>query len=275
MSLNKEDYEEPRCPFDISRWKKAAPVRKIPLGRVIDKLDEYYNRNDYSGAVRLTDYWIAEAKAGNDIAGEFALRNELMGTFRKIGNKEKALENADLALSLVSEMGAEGTVSEGTALVNTATVYRAFDLPEKSYEYFKKAVPIYEAQLQPGDWRLGGLYNNLAVTLTSLGKHDEAIAYLDRALAAMELVEGSEGEQAVSWLNLADAYAAKFGLEGAEENIRRCCEKAIALMDTEGLSSDVNYAFYCEKCAPVLEYYGFFAAGKELAERADRIHSGS
>ena len=273
--LNKEDYEEPNCPFDFSRWKKEAPVIRIPLGRVIEKLDGYYNSNDYSGAVRLADYWIAEAKAGRDLSGEFALRNELMGTYRKMGNKEKALENAHLALSLITEMGAEGSISEGTALVNTATVYRAFDMPEESYDYFKKAASIYESKLQPGDWRLGGLYNNMAVTLTSLEKYDEAAAMLDRAIAAMELVDGSEGEQAISWLNLADAYAGKLGLKGAEEDIRRCCKKAITLLDTEWLSSDANYAFYCEKCAPVLEYYGFSDAGSILAERAKKIYSDS
>ena len=272
--LNKEDYEEPRCPFDFSRWKNDPPVQRIPLGRVIDKLDEYYNRNDYSGAVRTALYWIEEAKAGRDLAGQFALRNELMGTYRKMGDREKALENASLALGLISEMGAEGSVSEGTALVNAATVYRAFDMPERSYEYFEKAVPIYESTLQPGDERLGGLYNNMAVTLTSLGRYDEAIKMLDRALAAVELAERSEGEQAVSWLNLADAYAAKLGLEKAGEDIRRCCEKAAALLDTEELYSDVNYAFYCEKCAPVFEYYGFSEAAKVFAERAEKIHSG-
>ena len=270
--LNKDDYEEPRCPFDTSRWKKEAPVQRIPLNRVIDKLDECYEKGDLNGAVRVASYWMSEAKAGRDLAGQFALRNELMGTYRKLGNKEKALENASLALGLIPEMKQEGSVSEGTALVNAATVFRAFDMPEESLKLFEKAVPIYESNLQPGDGRLGGLYNNMAVTLTALERYDDAIALYDRALAAMELVEGSEGEQAVSWLNMADAFQGKYGPEDSEERVCECCENAIRLMETEGLSSDINYAFYCEKCAPVLKYYGFFAAGEALAEKAADLY---
>ncbi len=272
MVLNKEDYEEPRCPFDTSRWKREVPVNRIPLSRVIDKLDESYSKADYNGALRIADYWMQEAKAGNDLAGQFAIHNELMGTYRKMGNKEKAFENAKAAFDLIERMGITGSISEGTALVNAATVCSAFDMPEESYEYFKRAVPIYESQLQPGDWRLGGLYNNMAVTLNSLERYDEAIGLYDRAIAAMELVDGSEGEQAVSWLNLADTYALKYGNDRSEDRVSGCCRKAIELMDTPGLKDDVNYAFYCEKCAPVLEYYGFADAGKELLRRAEKAY---
>ena len=99
MALNTEDYREPVCPFDVSQWKDEPPKTSIPTGRVIEKLDQLYNRSDYQGAIRLANYWIEEAERGRDAEGEFALRNELMGIYRKIGQKDQALKNADLALA--------------------------------------------------------------------------------------------------------------------------------------------------------------------------------
>ena len=48
--------------------------------------------------------------------------------------------------------------------------------------------------------------------------------------------------------------------------------KAAELLDTDTLPRDGNYAYYCEKCAPVFGYYGFFAAEELFSERARSIH---
>ena len=271
MEISKEDYQEPRCPFDTDQWQKEAPVHAIPVNRAIDKLDECYSRGDLAGAVRIADHWIAEAKEGRDLRGEFAMRNELMGIYRKLGNRDLAVQNAESALDLVKKMGTEGSISEGTALVNAATVYKAFEMPEKSIELFDRAKVIYEKELCK-DWRLGGLYNNMALALSDLGRTDEAKEMFGKALAVMEQLEGSEAEQAVTWLNLADLAAVESGLEAAESQITSCCAKAVELLDSDKLEHDGNYAFYCEKCAPVFDYYGFFTVAEILRNRAKDIY---
>ena len=267
MDLEREDYQEPHCPFCVDQWQDEAPVRSIPISRVIQRLDEFYSRDDFDGAVRLIEYWLSEAKEGHDLRGEFALRNELMGIYRKTGKKVLAMENAAAALKI----GISGSISEGTALVNAATVMKAFDEPERSLKLFVKARSVYESQLKD-DWRLGGLYNNMALTLSDLERFDEAGEMFLKAIDVMKKIEGSEAEQAVSWLNLADIAAAKFGLEDGEADISECCEKAAELLDTDSLPRDGNYAYYCEKCAPVFGYYGFFAAEELFSERARSIH---
>ena len=261
------------CPFDFSQWTGKPPVQPIPAGRVLEKLDECYSRGDLDAAVRLAEYWIREAKAGNDLRGEFAVSNELMGIFRKLGRKDSALSAAERSLELIALMDMQGSVTEGTALVNAATVCRAFDMPEKSLELFESAVQIYENGLPEGDDRLAGLYNNMAVTLCSLGRFGEAEELLFCALEILGNIKDSEGEQAVSWLNLADLYEAQKGPEGSEEDVRRCCIKAVELLDSPMLPRDGNYAFYCEKCAPVLAYYGFFEASEDLSARAEEIYN--
>ncbi|MBQ9826183.1 MAG: tetratricopeptide repeat protein [Firmicutes bacterium] len=272
MSLDKNDYQEPVCPFDFSQWKEEPAVRQIPVGRVLEKLDEHYSRSDYAAAVRLAEYWIGEAKYGNDLRGEFAVRNELMGVFRKTGQREKATDNASLCLELIDRMDMNGSVTHGTALVNAATVYKAFGMPERSLELFRQAEAIYGKELSGSDYRLASLYNNMSVTLCDLGYFEDAASCQEKALDILSRVEDSEGEQAVSWLNLADIYEQSRGAEASEEDVRRCCEKAVELLNSATLPRDGNYAFYCEKCAPVLSYYGFFIAAEELSERAKDIY---
>ena len=45
------------------------------------------------------------------------------------------------------------------------------------------------------------------------------------------------------------------------------------LLNSPELPHDGNYAFYCEKCAPVLQYYGFFEAAEDLEGRAKAIYN--
>ena len=271
MGLEREDYVEPACPFETDQWRSEPAVRSIPAERIIEKLDEYYRRGDYSGAVELIKYWITEARSGRDLKGEFSLRNELIGIYRKTGKKNEAISNSLMTLNLIHRMDAHGSIAEGTALVNTGTVYKAFEMPEESLKYFEQAVPIYESALKPGDWRLGGLYNNMALTYADLKLYDEAGELFRKALDAMRLVKDSEAEQAITYLNMADLAALRYGVTEAEEEVSVCCIKAADLLDTESLFSDPNYPYYCRQCAPVFGYYGFFAEEEKLLERAEEL----
>ena len=100
--------------------------RPVPQRRIAEKLDEYMSRRDYAGAERHLLYWLAEAQAGKDLRGELMLRNELIGYYRKTGERDKALPQIDRALSLLEEMDYTGTVSAGTTCVNAATALNAF-----------------------------------------------------------------------------------------------------------------------------------------------------
>ena len=76
-------------------------IRPIPQQRVIEKMDEYMSRRDYAGAERHLLYWLEEAMQGRDLRGQLLLRNELIGHFRKTGNRGAALENVEEALCLL------------------------------------------------------------------------------------------------------------------------------------------------------------------------------
>ena len=71
----------------------------IPGRRVIEKLDEYMSRRDYAGAERHLLYWLEEARLGRDERGELVVRNELVGHYRKVGDRDKALAQGEKALA--------------------------------------------------------------------------------------------------------------------------------------------------------------------------------
>lgn len=272
MEIKKEDYIEPRCVLCEEPYGKEPEIKPVPQRRIVDKLDEYMSRRDYNGAERHLLYWLEEAKLGKDLKGELMIRSELVGHYRKVLNKEKALENAKAALELIDRIGYEGSISEATVYVNIATVYNAFEENDRSIAMFEKARKIYELVPDLKPELLGGLYNNMALTYAALKQFPKAYELYDKAIGTMGKVENGELEQAITYLNLANAKEDELGLEDAADDIETCLDKAYALLDTPTVPHGGYYAFVCEKCAPTFDYYGYFMAAEELKKRAKEIY---
>ena len=247
-------------------------VTPIPIGRIIEKLDSYLNQNDYAAAERHLQYWISEANAGNDMRGKLTLLNEQIGLYRKTQKEAECLDAAADALSLADSMNMEQSVTYGTTLINAATGYKSFGKSEEALPLYRKAQIIYESALDSNDGRLGGLYNNMALTLTELNNFREAEDLFNKAIEIMEKQENGELEVAITRLNIADLIAAEYGFENGEKEIEKQLLEAEKLLNTEGLPKDGYYAFVCEKCAPVFGYYGYFLTELELNRRTREIY---
>ncbi|MBQ7143614.1 MAG: tetratricopeptide repeat protein [Oscillospiraceae bacterium] len=273
--LSPSDYLEPACLLCGDEFGAAEHYRPVPMDRVRAKLDELEGRRDFAGAERQLRYWLDEARLGRDTRGTFALENELMGFCRKQGRREDAYRAAEAALALIGPLGLEGSVTAATCYVNSATVYDAFGEPERALPLFERARAIYERELPADDPRLGGLYNNMGLALAACKRWDEARENYRRALEIMAKTPGGELEQAVTWLNVADALFSRRGAEDAEAEIADCLDKAAALLDSTAPARDGYYAFVCEKCAPGFDFYGWFAYAAELRERAEVIYAGA
>ncbi len=272
--MNKADYEEPRCVLcgKPGETEKAEPV---PVGRILDRLNQYEEAGDLPAAERHLNYWLAEAESLGDKRGQLALHNEMMGFYRMRGNGETAQRHAEGALRLLDELEMGDTITAGTVRVNAGTVREAFGDPVGGLDLFEQARKNYEQHLDPADSRLGGLYNNMALSLTACGRFGEAETMFRKALSVMEKQEHGEPEQAITWLNLADNAAAAYGEIEAEGMIGEYLDKAQQLLDTETIPRNAYYAFVCEKCAPVFGHYGYFAEEAELKERVKQIHDGN
>ena len=247
----------------------------IPRDRVLDKLDSLLRSNDYAGGKRLLQYWLSEAEYTRDNHGVLLMENELMGLCRKLGEKEQALRYARDALNQVQKMGIEDNVGAATTYLNSATVCKAFGLPEDALQLFQKAQTIYERDLSPTDDRLGGLYNNMGLALVVLKQFRQAEALYQKAITVMQAVPEKEPEQAITYLNLATAAEMEHGLSQAQPMIADYVQKAMACMEIGKDRSDGNYAFVCEKCATVFGYYGYEDYALQLKERCRRIYEGA
>ncbi len=247
-------------------------ISQISTDRVLSKLDGYFAKNDYLGAEAHLKYWLSEAEACNDSRARLLICNELIGLSRKTSQRDQAFEYGALALDILRELDIESSVGAATTYINIATAYKAFGNADVSLPFFLRALEIYESELDKTDSRLGGLYNNLALSLVDLGQFDEARAYYDKALCVMSQAERGELEQAITQLNIASSYEAEFGLIEGDEHIMKCLDKAQALLDTYSDLKEGYYAFVCEKCASVFGYYGYFMYENLLKERARMIY---
>ena len=256
-------------------YESHPRIRPIPQQRVIAKMDDYMSRRDYAGAERHLRYWLEEARAGGDLRGMLMVRNELVGHYRKTGDRERAMESAEAALALVAELGFEGTISAGTTCVNVGTMLNAFGENERALALFERARPVYEQSAATRPALLGGLYNNMALTCAALGRYGEADELYDRAMAAMAKAPNGALEQAITCLNRANLVEARDGMEAGEGAIYALLEQASELLGRPELPRDGYYAFVCEKCAPTFDYYGWFAEAAALKEEAERLYAGN
>ena len=256
-------------------YESHERVRRIPQQRVIEKMDWYMDRRDYAGAERHLLYWLEEARAGGDLRGALLVRNELVGHYRKTGERDKAVQSAEAALSLLDKLGFEGTISAGTTYVNVATAMNAFGEYARAAALFERARAVYEASPATEPALLGGLYNNMALNCVSLARFDEAMSLYDKAMEQMAQAPHGALEQAVTCLNRANAVEARDGLEAGESQIYDLVEQAVALLDDPALDHDGYYAYVCKTCAPTMEYYGWFADAQRFNEEAERIYAGA
>ena len=243
--------------------------------RVLEKLDGLLQRNDYPGAKRLLEYWLAEYRQMGDGRGVLLVENELMGLCRKLGEREQALSHAQAALNQVGRLDIADEVGAATTYLNSATVCKAFGMPEDALNLYEMARAIYERELPPTDDRLGGLYNNMGLALVDLKRFREAGELYEKALAVMEAVPDKEPEQAITWLNMATACEQEYGLDDALPGIEEVAQKAMECLDVGKDRTDGNYAFVCEKCASVFAYYGYTDYAAQLEGRCRRIYEGT
>ena len=268
------DYKEPRCLLcdgkDFYYPDGKKPIERIPVNRIISKIDECFEKNDMAGAGKVLEYWANEAVAFNDLDGELAVMSEMMGYYRKTGEKEKALKSVKRGFELINLTGREKDVSTATVMLNGATTLKAFGQAEKAEKIYGEVLEVYNKFLDKNDEKFGGFYNNFALCLQDLKKYEKAEDCFKKALAVMKNVKGGKPDMAITYSNLATLY--ELWLGGEDKKIEECLDKAFSLLDGDDVTKNGYYAYVCEKCAPVFGYFGYFLQDAELKKRAKEIY---
>ncbi len=271
--IDKFDYAEPACPLcggkEFYNPREDAPLGRIPVGRILEKADRLFEKKESAEAGRLLTYWREEAIALKDKQGELSMESELVGFYRKQGDRERGLSAVARALALVEELEQGDMAAGATVLINCATAYKAFGRAEDALPLYARAEETYKCTLSPQDERMGGLYNNMALALQDVGKLQEAEEAFFTALAVMDAVPDGEAESAITCINLAHLYERM----GAGDMIAGCMEKALSLLQSDNLRHDGAYAFVLEKCAPSFGHFGDGTTCERMKKEAEEIYA--
>ena len=116
--------EDLKSNFGCTSCGYCEPNEHIDVGRMIDKLDSLFDKNDFLGAGRLLDYWRNEAVRMGDKCGELSVVGEQMGYFRKTNDKDEGLEAVRRGLALIDELGLSENMSSRTICLNAATTMK-------------------------------------------------------------------------------------------------------------------------------------------------------
>ena len=251
--------------------KNKTEIRRIPISRMIERLDACFAQNDLSAAGRVLAYWRKEAVALGDLAGELSVVNEQLGYFRKINDASQGLEAVRRSLELLQLLQLDDDVSAATICLNAATTLKAFDQAKEAIELYNRVWTVYSEKLAPTDERLGCFYNNKALALTDLHRYSEAESCYQKAIAIMEQSENGIPDLAVTYVNLAHLYDVWF--DDSESFTVACMEQVQQLLNSTQVLRDSYYAFVCTKCAPSCDYFGYFVFAQELRERAKEIYA--
>ena len=274
--MEPKDYAESCCPFDGSMYtgtpdSAPCPV-SLPVRRVIEELDRLYEQDREAEAQGFLESWQERAAREGDWRGELSFTSELLGQYRRSGDKDKGLAAVDRALRLIREHSMGQTLSGATVLLNAATTLKCFGKAAESLPIFRHVSWVYSQKLDPMDYRFAGLYNNMALSCADVEDLEGAERYFTLALKIMESCENPGNDMAVTYCNMAEMYA---GRDMEDERIERCMERAWELLNDESLPRDGYHAFTISKCAPSFDYFGYFLYAKELRERAEKIYAGT
>lgn len=270
------DFFEPACCFDTTAYTgtpDAAPTGEtINVPRIVRELDAMYDGGREAEAGGFLEKTRARAAEIGDWRGELSILSELLGHYRRSGEREKALRAIEDALALIRRHHMGSTVSGATVMLNAATTMKCFGRAADSVPVFEHVCRVYAANLSPEDYRFGGLYNNMALSYADIGDYDRAEHCFKLAMEVIKRCEDPDNELAVTLCNMAEMYDK---IDHEDERIGACMEQAWEHLNAPGLPRDGYHAFTVSKCAPSFDYFGYFLYAKELKERAAKIYAGA
>ncbi len=272
--INDEDYKEPRCLLCNDNFydpKSEEPDGMIEVGRILSKADSLYDQLKYGEVERLLKYWEQEAISLKDKSGQLTMLSEMIGLYRKMKEKTKALSTIDKAINLLESSSYQDSPSAGTIYLNAATTLKAFGQVDKSIPIYEKAEALYDKYLQKDDEKYGGLYNNKALAYVDLKQYDKAEELYLKALDIMTKAN-KPLEIAITYVNMAQMYFDSLDMDTCIDKIMDCMNKAYECLMDKDVIQNGYYAFVASCCIPAFEQFGFGEYKETLQKKVDEIY---
>ncbi len=198
--------------------------------------------------------------------------SELLGYHRRDRDKDKAMAAVNAALDLIRIHRMGATVSGATVLLNAATTLKAFGRARESLPIFEHVSRVYGDNLDPADYRFGGLYNNMGLSYEDTEDWLQAERCFRLALKVIARCKDPGNELAVTCCNLAELYDKQ---DPEDPRIGECMEQAWEYLNDPALPRNGYHAFTASKCIPSFDYFGSFLYSRGLKERGGRIYAGT
>ena len=234
----------------------------------IKELDSFFAKNDLDGAGGYLRSAERRLRDERNYPALLTVCNELVGYYRRTGEKDAALQSVSDAKALAHEMEIDAR-TRGTVLLNCATTLKAFGSASEAMHVYEQAERLLVSALSPSDPLLAGLYNNMALGFQDTGSADKAEEYFLKAIEITLTDDKNALETAVSYINLAHL---RFERDMLDPTVNGLLDKAFAILSDEKYSGYDKYAFTCSKSAPSYGYFGRFADEKFLAGKAEEYY---
>ena len=270
------DVPEPICPFDTSAYTgvpDAEPTgRRMNVPAAIRQLDQLIGAGRAIKAQHFLEKKRAEALEMGDWRAELSFLSELMGQYRFGNKREEAFAAVRDGMELIRLHHLGRTVSGATVMLNAATTLKVFGRAEESVPIFEHVARVYANELDPTDYRFGGLYNNMAQSYAELGDFDKAERHYLLALQVLRRCGSLDNDAAVTACSLAELYDRQ---DPEDPRVGEWMERAWEYLNAPGLKYDGYHALTLNKCIPCFDYFGYFLYARELRERLAAIRESS
>lgn len=230
-----------------------------------NELDALYRARDIAGAEaylreQLDKAWEDEFNH----ADRATVLNELMGHYRSSEQFDLCDEAMKMLLRELRAMGLSDGEEYATFMLNIANACRAMDRLDEAERAFIKVKDIYSRTIDPGDYRMASLDNNLGLTYRAMGEVDKARRYLEEALQIVERLPGAHEAVAATCSNLANLSSET----GRFEEASRFAHRAVTAYEESGACGSGGYAAALAAAARIEFDAGRFSEAAGMYEKA-------
>ncbi len=226
----------------------------------IKKLDELFAGQQYDKVDPFMRETLQEAKEREDWGLYLTVGNEMIGYYRSVSRFQDAYRISEDMLLLMEELQMDQSIEFATVLLNTATAYSFDENFEMALQFYRRTEQIYHLLVKPDDYLFAGLYNNMSSLLEKMGRNEEALELLMKALGILQHYPERSMEAATNFTNLGLLYLKM----GDYESGKKCVEQAIRMFENletpashySAALSALSEIYYHEKdYTRALDYY--------------------
>lgn len=191
------------------------------ISQILNELDALFVEGNTEKIRVFLEKQIAVFTENKETDNLITMLNEMIGFLRDMGQFEAGDEYCDFLYALVEKEPYKGNIAYATTCLNIANFKRAgkdYDVSEIMYQ---KVLPIYDKFLEANDFRYASYYNNLSLLYQEMGRYENAIECLKKALEIAKTYEQARIEVATTYTNMANCYLKLVQPERAKELLKK------------------------------------------------------